>query len=94
MQQYTELKVPDQTHSINEDKEALKQAQATDPKLDSIKPRVESGNVTVSRGLNRGETKFMRKKDLLCVPREIRLLCILWSLKVSVIKFWDWQTRL
>ena len=56
------LKVPDQI--INEDKEALKQAQATDPKLDSIRRRVDSGNITVSRGLNRGETKFIRKKDL------------------------------
>ena len=43
----------------------MKQAQATDPKLDSIRSRVESGNVTVSRGLNRGKTKFVRKKDLL-----------------------------
>ena len=32
---YRKLKVPDQI--INEDKEALKQAQATDPKLDSIR---------------------------------------------------------
>ena len=59
---YRNLKVPDQI--INEDKEALKQAQATDPKLDSIRRRVDSGNITVSRGLNRGETKFVRKKDL------------------------------
>ena len=51
---YRKLKVPDQI--INEDKEALKQAQATDPNLDSIRGRVESGNIIVSRGLNRGET--------------------------------------
>ena len=57
------LKVPDQI--INEDKEALKQAQATDPKLDSIRRRVDSGNISVSRGLNRGENKFVRKKGLL-----------------------------
>ena len=57
------LKVPDQI--INEDKEALKQAQATDPNLDSIRRRVDSGNITVSRGLDRGETKFVRKKGLL-----------------------------
>ena len=57
------LKVPDQI--INEDKEALKQAQATDPNLDSIRGRVESGSITVSRGLNRGETKFVQKKGLL-----------------------------
>ena len=44
---YRKLKVADQI--INEDKEALKQAQATDPKLDSIRRGVESGNVTVSR---------------------------------------------
>ena len=60
---YRKLKVPDQI--INEDKEALKQAQATDPNLDSIRSRIESGNVTVSQGLNRGETKFVRKKGLL-----------------------------
>ena len=60
---YRKLKVPDQI--INEDKEALKQAQATDPNLDSIRGRVESGSITMSRGLNRGETKFVRKKGLL-----------------------------
>ena len=60
---YRKLKVPDQI--INEDKEALKLAQATDPHLDSIRRRVDSGNITVSRGLNRGETKFVRKKGLL-----------------------------
>ena len=43
----------------------MKQAQATDPNLDSIRDRVESGNISVSRGLNRGETKFVRKKGLL-----------------------------
>ena len=59
---YWKRKVPDQI--INEDKEAMKQAQATDPKLDSIRRRVDSGNITVSHGLNRGETKFTRKNDL------------------------------
>ena len=59
---YRKLKVPDQI--INEDKEALKQAQATDPNLDSIRRRVDAGNITVSRGLNRGEIKFVRRKDL------------------------------
>ena len=34
--------------------------------MDSIRGRVESGNITVSRGMNRGETKFVQKKDLLC----------------------------
>ena len=43
----------------------MKEAQIKDPKLDSIRRKVESGNVTVSRDLNRGETKFVRKKDLL-----------------------------
>ena len=50
---------------INENKDALKHAQANDPKLDIIRRRVESGDVTVSRGLHRGETKFIRKKDLM-----------------------------
>ena len=56
-------KVPDQI--INEDKEPLKQTQATDKNIGSIRGRVESGNFTMSRGLNRGETKFVQKKDLL-----------------------------
>ena len=43
----------------------MKQTQATDPKLDSIRRKIDSGNITVSRGLNRGETKFVRKKGLL-----------------------------
>ena len=42
----------------------MKQAQATDPLLDSIRRKVDSGNITVSRGLNRGEPKFVRKKGL------------------------------
>ena len=56
------LKVPDQI--INESKEESKKAQATDENL-NIKRIVEDGNVTVSRGLNRGETKFVKKKDVL-----------------------------
>ena len=43
---YRKLKAPDQI--INEDKEALKQAQVSEPKLDSIRRKVESGNFTVS----------------------------------------------
>ena len=50
---------------INGNKEALKHAHSNDPKLDIIRRRVESGDVTVSRGLHRGETKFIRKKDLM-----------------------------
>ena len=60
---YRKLKVPD--HIINEGKEALKKAQATDGNLENIKCRVKSGQVTVSRGLNRGQTKFVERKDLL-----------------------------
>ena len=60
---YRKLKVPDQI--INEDKEALKKAQATDGNLANIRCRVKSGKVTVSRGLNRGQTKFVERKDLL-----------------------------
>ena len=33
--------------------------------VNGISQRVESGRVTVSRGLNRGETKFVLKKDLM-----------------------------
>ena len=59
---YMKLNVPDQ---ISRDKEAFKQAQDSDLKLNGIRQRVESGSVTVSRGLNRGETKFVLKKDLM-----------------------------
>ena len=58
---YRKLNVPDQI--ISKDKESFKQAQDSDPKLNGIRLRVESGSVTVSRGLNRGETKFVLKKD-------------------------------
>ena len=57
------LKVPDQI--INEDKEALKKAQATDAKLENIRCREQSGKVTANRGLNRGQTKFVERKDML-----------------------------
>ena len=60
---YRKLNVPDQI--ISKDKGAFKQAQDSDPKLNGIRQRVESGSVTVSRGLNRGETKFVLKKDLM-----------------------------
>ena len=59
---YRKLKVPDQI--INEDKEALKKAQAIDGNLANIRSRVKSGKVTVSRGLNRGQTNFVERKDL------------------------------
>ena len=60
---YRKLSVPEQI--ISKDKEAFKQAQDSDPKLNGIRQRVKSGSVTVSRGLNRGETKFVLKKDLM-----------------------------
>ena len=60
---YRKLNVPDQI--ISKDKEAFKQAQDSDPKLNGIRQRVKSGSVTVSRGLNRGETNFVLKKDLM-----------------------------
>ena len=41
---YRKLKIPDQI--INEDKKVLKKAQATDPNLDSIRGRVESGKIS------------------------------------------------
>ena len=59
---YRKLKVPDQI--INEDKETLKKAQATDGNFKNIRCRVKSGKVTVNRGLNRGQTKFVERKDL------------------------------
>ena len=60
---YRKLNVPDQI--ISKDKEAIKQAQDGGPKLNGIRQRVESGSVTVSRGLNRGETRFVLKRDLM-----------------------------
>ena len=59
---YRKLNVPEQI--ISKDKKAFKQAQDNDPKLNGIRQRVESGRATLSRGLNRGETKFVLKKDL------------------------------
>ena len=53
-------KLPDMSHFS-----AFKQAQDSDPKLNGIRQRVKSGSVTVSRGLNRGETKFVLKKALM-----------------------------
>ena len=54
---YRKLNFPDQI--ISKDKETCTQAQDSDPKLNGIRQRVESGSITVSRGLNRGETKFV-----------------------------------
>ena len=60
---YKKLKVPDQI--INSDRNAIELDQASDPKLSNIRKRVELGNVTVSRGIHRGETKFIKKKGLI-----------------------------
>ena len=43
----------------------MKKVQANDANLENIRCRVKSGKVTVSRGLNRGQTKFVERKDLL-----------------------------
>ena len=43
----------------------MKKAQATDANLETIRCRVNSGKVTVIRGFNRGQTKFVERKDLL-----------------------------
>ena len=55
--------VPDQI--ISKDKEAFKQAQVSDSKLNVIGQRDEFSSVTDSRGFNRGETKFVLKKNLM-----------------------------
>ena len=59
---YRKLKVPDQI--INESKEEFKKAQATDANLENIMRRIEDRTVNVSRGLNRDETKFVKKKGV------------------------------
>ena len=43
----------------------MKKAQVTYANLENIGCRVKSGKVTVSRGLNRGQTKFVERKALL-----------------------------
>ena len=60
---YKKLKVPDQI--ISSDRKAIKSDQASDPKLSNIGKRVELGNITVSQGIHRGETKFIIKKGLI-----------------------------
>lgn len=52
--EYRKLKVPEQI--IGGDKDAFKLAQRTDPKLGLLKHKVQSGSVSVMKGLNRGET--------------------------------------
>ena len=54
-----------------------------DQNLDSIMGRVDSGNITVSRGLYIGETKFVRKKSLLYrqFAKGNKVTLHLWSLR-------------
>ena len=54
---YKKLKVRDQI--ISSDRKVIEAGQASDPKLSNILKRVELGNVTVSQGIHRGETKFV-----------------------------------
>ena len=56
---YKKLKVQDQI--ISSDRKVIEADQASDPKLLNIWKQVELGNVTVSRGILRGETKFVMK---------------------------------
>ena len=37
----------------------------SDPKLEHIRRKANSGVITKSRGLNRGETRIIKKRDLL-----------------------------
>ena len=60
---YRKLKVPDQI--LSENKKAFQDAQMSDPKLEHIRRKADSGVVTKSRGLNRGETRIIKKRDLL-----------------------------
>ena len=60
---YKKLKVPDQI--LSENKQTFQDAQMSDPKLEDIRHRADSGVVTKSRGLNRGETKIIKRRDLL-----------------------------
>ena len=59
---YKKRKVPDQ--NLSENKQAFRDAQMSDPKLEHIRRRADSV-VTKSRGLNRGETKIVKRRDLL-----------------------------
>ena len=60
---YRKLKVPDQI--LSENKKVFQDAQMSDPKLEHIRRRTDSGVVTKSRGLNRGETRINKTRDLL-----------------------------
>ena len=60
---YKKLKVPNQI--LSENKQVFQDAQMSDPKLEHIRCRADSGVVTKSRGLNRGETKIVKTRDLL-----------------------------
>ena len=60
---YKKLKVPDQI--MSETKQAFQDAQTFDPKLEHLRRTADSGVVTKSLGLNRGETKIVKRRDLL-----------------------------
>ena len=57
---YKRLKVSDQI--LSENKQAFKDAQMSDSKLEQIRRRADSGVVIKSRGLNRGKTKIVKKR--------------------------------
>ena len=59
---YKKLKVPDQI--ISSDRKSIESDQTSDPKHPNIRKQVELGNVTVSRGIHQGETKFIMNKGL------------------------------
>ena len=60
---YKKLSVPDQI--LCENKQPFQDAQMSDPKLEHIRCRADSGVVTKSRGLNRSETKIVKRRDLM-----------------------------
>ena len=66
----------------------MKKAQATDAILENIRCRVKSGKVMVSHGLNRGQTKFVERKEMLYreFTKGNKVTCSLLSLKVFVRK--------
>ena len=43
----------------------MKRAKANDADMENIRCRVKPGKVMVSHGLNRSQTKFVERKDLL-----------------------------
>ena len=66
---YKKLKVPNQI--LSENKHAYQDAQMSDLKLEHIWHRADSGVITKSRGLNRGETKIV-KRSTCCIDNLLR----------------------